>query len=60
MMAARFRKAFRYPEDSEDDHAREELDEDEQQRMIQQLQKQNEIHNAQYSVSPRKQSAPSP
>lgn len=49
MAAVRLRKAFRYPEESDDD--REELDEEEQERVIQQLQQQNESRNAQYSVS---------
>lgn len=48
MAAVRLRKAFRYPEESDDD--REELDEEEQDRVIQQLQQQNEARNAQYSV----------
>jgi hypothetical protein len=48
MAAVRLRKAFRYPEESDDD--REELDEEEQDRVIQQLQLQNEARNAQYSV----------
>lgn len=49
MAALRLRKAFRYPEDSDDE--REELDEEEQERVIQQLQHQNDARNAQYSVS---------
>ncbi|KAJ5397368.1 hypothetical protein N7509_005481 [Penicillium cosmopolitanum] len=48
MAAVRLRKAFRYPEESDDD--REELDEEEQDRVIQQLQQQNEARNAQYSL----------
>lgn len=48
-MDVRLRKAFRYPDESDDE--REELDEDEQERLIQQLQRQNEARNAQYSVS---------
>lgn len=48
MAAIRLRKAFRYPEDSDED--REELDEEEQEQVIQQLQRQNETRNAQYSV----------
>ena len=48
MAAVRLRKAFRYPEDS--DGEREELDEQEQERVIQQLQRQNDTRNAQYSV----------
>lgn len=48
MAAVRLRKAFRYPEDSEED--REELDEEEQEKVIQQLGRQNDARNAQYSV----------
>lgn len=48
-MEMRLRKAFRYPDESEDE--REELDEEEQERVIQQLQRQNEARNAQYSVN---------
>lgn len=48
MAAVRLRKAFRYPEDSDGD--REELDEEEQEQVIQQLQRQNDARNAQYSV----------
>lgn len=48
MAALRLRKAFRYPEDSDED--REELDEEEQEQVIQQLQRQNDARNAQYSV----------
>ncbi|KAJ5134062.1 hypothetical protein N7476_002717 [Penicillium atrosanguineum] len=44
----RLRKAFRYPDESEDE--REELDEEQQERVIQQLQCQNEARNAQYSM----------
>ncbi|KAJ5665618.1 uncharacterized protein N7477_008066 [Penicillium maclennaniae] len=47
-MDMRFRKAFRYPDESGSD--REELDEEEQERVIQQLQSQNEARNAQYSM----------
>jgi hypothetical protein len=47
-MDVRLRKAFRYPDDPDDE--REELDEEEQERVIQQLQRQNEARNAQYSV----------
>ncbi|KAJ5304651.1 uncharacterized protein N7443_004311 [Penicillium atrosanguineum] len=43
----RLRKAFRYPDESEDE--REELDEEQQERVIQQLQCQNEARNAQYN-----------
>lgn len=48
VMAVRLRNAFRYPEDSGDE--REELDEEEQERVISLLQRQNETRNAQYSV----------
>ena len=49
MAAVRLRKAFRYPEDS-DDNSREELDEEEQERVIRQLQLQNDARNSQYNV----------
>lgn len=49
MAAVRLRKAFRYPEDSDED--REELDEEEQERLIEQLQRQNDARNAQYYVN---------
>lgn len=48
MAAVRLRKAFRYPEDSDED--REEFDEEEQEQVIQHLQRQNDARNAQYSV----------
>ena len=48
-MDVRLRKAFRYPDDLDDQ--REELDEEEQERVIQRLQGQNEARNAQYSVN---------
>lgn len=48
MAAVRLRKAFRYPEESEGE--REELDEEQQERVIEQLQRQNDARNAQYSV----------
>lgn len=48
MAAVRLRKAFRYPEDSEED--RQELDEEEQEQVIQRLQRQNDTRNSQYSV----------
>jgi hypothetical protein len=48
-MDVRLRKAFRYPDYPDDE--REELDEEEQERVIQQLQRQNEARNAQYSVN---------
>lgn len=46
-MAVRLRKVFRYPEELDE---REELDEEEQERVIEQLQSQNDARNAQYSV----------
>ncbi|CAG7917207.1 unnamed protein product [Penicillium olsonii] len=46
-MAVRLRKVFRYPEELDE---REELDEQEQERVIEQLQRQNDTRNAQYSV----------
>lgn len=49
MAAVRLRKAFRYPEDS--DENREELDEEEQEQLIEQLQRQNHARNAQYHVN---------
>jgi hypothetical protein len=49
MAAVRLRKAFRYPED--DDENREELDEEEQEQLIEQLQRQNDARNAQYHVN---------
>ncbi|KAJ5570383.1 uncharacterized protein N7459_009813 [Penicillium hispanicum] len=48
MAAVRLRRAFRYPEDSDGD--REELDEEEQEGVIEQLQRQNDARNAQYSL----------
>ncbi|KXG52327.1 uncharacterized protein PGRI_086110 [Penicillium griseofulvum] len=48
MAAVRLRKAFRYPEESEGE--REELDEEEQERVIEELQRQNDARNAQYSM----------
>ncbi|BCR84948.1 uncharacterized protein ACHE_20406S [Aspergillus chevalieri] len=51
MATTRLRRAFRYPEDSGDEgHEREELDEEEQERVIEQLQRQNDQRNAQYST----------
>ncbi|OJJ03821.1 hypothetical protein ASPVEDRAFT_759274 [Aspergillus versicolor CBS 583.65] len=50
MESARLRKAFRYPDDSGDDIAREELDEEEQERVIKNLKIQNEERDSQYSV----------
>ena len=49
MAAVRLPKAFRYPEDSDED--REELVEQEQEQLIQQLQRQNDARNAQYNVN---------
>jgi hypothetical protein len=49
MAAVRLRKAFRYPEDLDED--REELDEQEQEQLILQLQRQNDARNAQYNVN---------
>ncbi|KAJ5353628.1 hypothetical protein N7541_006192 [Penicillium brevicompactum] len=46
-MAVRLRKVFRYPEELDE---REELDEEEQERVIEQLQSQNDARNAQYSM----------
>lgn len=48
MAAVRLRRALHYPEDAEEE--REELDEEQQEQVIQQLQRQNETRNAQYSV----------
>ncbi|KAF5856635.1 hypothetical protein ETB97_007057 [Aspergillus alliaceus] len=51
MAAARLRKAFHYPEDSDDDkHEREELDEEEQESVIERLRAQNDKRDAEYSV----------
>ncbi|KAL4870626.1 hypothetical protein BDV12DRAFT_165502 [Aspergillus spectabilis] len=50
MASARFRKAFRYPDDSGDGDAREELDEEEQERVIKYLKTQNEERDLQYSL----------
>ncbi|KAL4935738.1 hypothetical protein BDV06DRAFT_120875 [Aspergillus oleicola] len=49
MASARLRKAFRYPDDSGDEDAREELDEEEQDRVITQLKTHNEERDSQYS-----------
>ncbi|KAL5050202.1 hypothetical protein BDW71DRAFT_121948 [Aspergillus fruticulosus] len=49
MASARLRKAFRYP-DSGDDDVREELDEEEQERVIKILKTQNEERDSQYSL----------
>ncbi|KAL4929615.1 uncharacterized protein BDV17DRAFT_290619 [Aspergillus undulatus] len=50
MASARLRKAFRYPDDSGDDDVREELDEEEQERVIKHLKTQNEERDSQYSL----------
>ncbi|KAE8385071.1 hypothetical protein BDV23DRAFT_165623 [Aspergillus alliaceus] len=51
MAAARLRKAFHYPEDSDDDkHEREELDEEEQESVIERLRAQNDKRDAEYSI----------
>ncbi|KAL2819941.1 hypothetical protein BDW59DRAFT_119420 [Aspergillus cavernicola] len=50
MASARLRKAFRYPDDSGEDAAREELDEEEQERVIRHLQLQSEKRDSQYST----------
>ncbi|KAL4911666.1 hypothetical protein BDW62DRAFT_215614 [Aspergillus aurantiobrunneus] len=50
MATARLRKAFRYPDDSGDDDTREELDEEEQERIIKHLKTQNEKWDSQYSL----------
>ncbi|KAL2845361.1 hypothetical protein BJX68DRAFT_242206 [Aspergillus pseudodeflectus] len=50
MASARLRKAFRYPDDSGDDDAREELDEEEQERVIKHLQQQNDKRNSEYTL----------
>lgn len=51
MAAVRLRKAFHYPEDSDNENERDELDEEEQERVIEQLQRQNDARNAQYNVN---------
>ncbi|CAF9910978.1 MAG: hypothetical protein GOMPHAMPRED_007256 [Gomphillus americanus] len=43
--AARLRKAFRYPDDIQDSQEPEAIDEEEQERLIRQLQKQNDQSN---------------
>jgi len=51
MAAARIRRAFRYPDDSEFKYLdREELDEEEQEHLIKHLQLENEKRNTQYHV----------
>ncbi|KAJ6085927.1 hypothetical protein N7486_010208 [Penicillium sp. IBT 16267x] len=51
MAAVRLRKVFQYPEDSDQENDREELDEQEQERVIEQLQRQNDARNAHYNVT---------
>ncbi|GLA45829.1 hypothetical protein AnigIFM63604_006784 [Aspergillus niger] len=51
MATARLRRAFRYPDDSGDEeHSREELDEEEQERVIEQLKALDEKRNSEYSI----------
>ncbi|KAL4963188.1 uncharacterized protein BDV14DRAFT_202025 [Aspergillus stella-maris] len=50
MASARLRKAFRYPDDSGDEDVREDLDEEEQERVIGHLRSQNEKHDFQYKL----------
>ncbi|KAL5332754.1 hypothetical protein BJX70DRAFT_99943 [Aspergillus crustosus] len=50
MASVRLRKAFRYPDDSGDDHTRDDLDEEEQEQIIRQLTIENERRNLQYSL----------
>ncbi|BDD61915.1 hypothetical protein MAP00_006931 [Monascus purpureus] len=50
MATVRLRRVFRYPEDSDGEHDREELDEEEQERVIKQLQSLNSKRNAGYSI----------
>ncbi|KAJ9217835.1 hypothetical protein DTO166G4_639 [Paecilomyces variotii] len=49
MAALRIRKTFRYPEDSDDD-ARQELDEEEQERIINDLRSRDDARNAEYKL----------
>ncbi|KAJ6002871.1 hypothetical protein N7451_005418 [Penicillium sp. IBT 35674x] len=51
MAAVRLRRVFHYPEDSDHENDREELDEQEQERVIEQLQRQNDDRNALYNVT---------
>ncbi|KAF7714319.1 Uncharacterized protein PECH_008863 [Penicillium ucsense] len=48
MAAVRLRKAFRYPDDLDDDQ--DHLDEQQQEQLIEQLQRQNDTRNAQYHL----------
>ncbi|OOF97668.1 hypothetical protein ASPCADRAFT_504798 [Aspergillus carbonarius ITEM 5010] len=51
MASARLRRAFRYPNDSGDDELdREDLDEEEQERVIDRLKALNEKRNSEYSI----------
>lgn len=50
MAAVRLRRALNYPEESDGDSGREELDEQDQEQIILRLQRQNDARNAQYSV----------
>ncbi|KAL1872168.1 hypothetical protein Plec18167_006771 [Paecilomyces lecythidis] len=49
MAALRIRKTFRYPEDSDDDN-RQELDEEEQERLINDLRLRDDARNAEYKL----------
>ncbi|GAD95470.1 conserved hypothetical protein [Paecilomyces variotii No. 5] len=49
MAALRIRKTFRYPEDSDDDN-RQELDEEEQERLINDLRSRDDARNAEYKL----------
>ncbi|KAL2010170.1 hypothetical protein VTN00DRAFT_5977 [Thermoascus crustaceus] len=52
MAAARLRRTFRYPEDTDDNNeGREELDDEEQEKVIKELQMQNEKRNAEYTLA---------
>ncbi|KAL1983560.1 hypothetical protein VTN96DRAFT_10220 [Rasamsonia emersonii] len=52
MAAARLRKTFRYPDDSEQEpEGREELDEEEQERLIKELQVENDKQNSRYHLA---------
>ncbi|KAG2414189.1 hypothetical protein HFD88_003380 [Aspergillus terreus] len=50
MATTRLRKAFRYPDDSDDGQGREELDEEEQEKVIQRLHMQNDKRNSEYRI----------
>ncbi|KAI9701310.1 MAG: hypothetical protein M1820_006532 [Bogoriella megaspora] len=49
MAAARFRKTFRYPEDTDSDEPAEGIDEEEQDKLIDRLRSQNEMQNARFT-----------